>query len=167
MIDRLYILTKISPLPNHVYRINKEIRINNYIIPEGYITNGADIPRLFRFYISPNESEILPAVILHDYLCDTAKLYFAEYRDIKTSLMLFNKADDAFREVLMRLRDSNYANRKKHKKRFLFFNTMKVHVLYRAVMLYTKIARPVTLAYMLKFNKNYDIKRLKKILRKR
>ncbi|MFW5606128.1 MAG: DUF1353 domain-containing protein [Campylobacter hyointestinalis] len=47
--------------------------IHTIKIPAGYMTNGADIPRLFWSLFPPNSPEYLSAVVIHDYLCDKAK----------------------------------------------------------------------------------------------
>ncbi|RAZ54579.1 hypothetical protein CHL10074_07090 [Campylobacter hyointestinalis subsp. lawsonii] len=47
--------------------------IHTIKIPAGYMTNGADIPRLFWSLFPPNSPEYLSAVVVHDYLCDKAK----------------------------------------------------------------------------------------------
>lgn len=43
-------------------------------IPGGFKTNGANVPRIFWSLIEPNQSDIMPAVIAHDYLCEMAVL---------------------------------------------------------------------------------------------
>lgn len=43
------------------------------IVPKGYQTNGADIPRVLWSIFPPNSPEYLSAVVVHDYLCDKAK----------------------------------------------------------------------------------------------
>ena len=50
-------------------------------IPQNYVTNGADIPRVFWNLIPPFYPKYLPAVVVHDYFCDleyykTADTYF-------------------------------------------------------------------------------------------
>jgi len=42
----------------------------NIKVPAGYVTNGANIPRIFWSVIPPFSPQLLPAVIVHDYLCD-------------------------------------------------------------------------------------------------
>jgi len=77
----------VTPLPNHRYLINKEIRYKDILVPKGYITNGADIPRLFWSIFPPNRSDYLPSVIVHDYMCDyhdriLADQYFNEILEL-------------------------------------------------------------------------------------
>lgn len=44
-------------------------------VPQGYKTNGANIPRLLWSIYPPNSPEYLSAVVVHDYLCDEARSY--------------------------------------------------------------------------------------------
>ncbi len=60
----------ISPQKGDVYRITKPLHYKDIVVPSGYTTNGADVPRLFWSFFPPNRSDYLPAVIVHDYLCD-------------------------------------------------------------------------------------------------
>jgi len=78
----------ISPLPKHKYMIKREIKYKNTIIPVGFVTNGADIPRLFWSFYPPNRSDYLPAVVVHDYLCSVEE---------------YQKADRYFEEILKAL----------------------------------------------------------------
>jgi len=63
----------------------KSIVYKDVVVPAGYITNGADSPRLFWFIYPPNRTDILPAVIFHDYLCEKED---------------YEKADRYFDEIL-------------------------------------------------------------------
>ena len=69
-LNKLYKRVKISPLFGDKFLLLEDFTFGNITVPKGYITNGADIPRIFWSFIPPNKSDILPAVILHDYLCD-------------------------------------------------------------------------------------------------
>lgn len=62
----------LQPCSNRQYEVKQEIRFGNWIIPVGYKTNGANVPRAFWWLIEPNQSNIMPAVIVHDFLCDIA-----------------------------------------------------------------------------------------------
>jgi len=73
----------LSPTKNRGFIVMKEIIHKDLVIPIGFSTDGADIPRIFWSFIPPNDSEILPAIVVHDYLCDLedyekADLYFEE-----------------------------------------------------------------------------------------
>lgn len=43
------------------------------LIPKGFKSNGADIPRVFWSIYPPYRSEYFSATIIHDFLCDQAK----------------------------------------------------------------------------------------------
>lgn len=78
----------ITPLKGDRYKLNKTLTYKDVTVPEGYRTNGADIPRIFWSIFPPNKSDYLPAVIVHDYLCDLEE---------------YQKADQYFEEILKEL----------------------------------------------------------------
>ena len=57
-------------------------------MPKGFITNGADIHRVFWSFYPPNKSDYFPAVVVHDYLC---------------CIKEYEKADRYFKEILEQL----------------------------------------------------------------
>lgn len=75
----------VSPLPNHKYMVKSDYRYKDVLVPVGFVTNGADVPRLFWSFYPPNRSDYLPAVLVHDYLC---------------SIEEYEKADKYFKEIL-------------------------------------------------------------------
>jgi len=85
---------EIAPLPNDKYVVQKDIYYYNdgalILIPKGYVTNGADIPRIFWSIFPPNKSDFLPAVVVHDFLMDSGydaleadKIFRQILRDLK------------------------------------------------------------------------------------
>lgn len=84
----MYSQVKLQPLKNNKFKILEEIVYKDIKVLQNYETNGVDIPRIFWFFIPPNKSDILPAVIIHDFLCDKEE---------------YKKADDYFEEVLVEL----------------------------------------------------------------
>jgi len=84
----LYNNIEITPRPNDKYKVMKEIKYKDIIVPVNYHTNGADIPRFLWLFWPPNRSNYLPAVIIHDYLCDKKE---------------YGKADSYFKEILLDL----------------------------------------------------------------
>ena len=78
----------LSPLPENKYILVEDYRYRDVVVPVGFITNGADIPRLFWSIYPPNRSDYLPAVLVHDYLCSIGE---------------YEKADEYFREILVAL----------------------------------------------------------------
>lgn len=75
----------LEPLSGHRYRVAADYTYKDVTVPKGYITNGANIPRVFWSFYPPNLSDIMEAVVLHDYLCD---------------LHQYDKADEYFKELL-------------------------------------------------------------------
>jgi len=68
------------------FRVSKE-----FVIPAGYKSNGANIPRLFWWFIPPFKPKYLPAVIAHDWLCDKER---------------YKEADEMFEKLLLEIEDS-------------------------------------------------------------
>ncbi len=83
--EELYARLHISPRSKDRYMLTKTFVYKDITIPVGFITNGANIPRIFWSLIPPNKSDIMPAVAIHDYLTD-----LKDYR----------LADDMFEECL-------------------------------------------------------------------
>jgi hypothetical protein len=75
----------LQPLSKHRYKVVFDYRYKDVTVPKGYITNGANIPRIFWSFYPPNLSDIMEAVVMHDYLCD---------------LKQYDKADESFKELL-------------------------------------------------------------------
>ena len=113
----------LTPLKNHRYRVNRSVTYKDVTVPAGYMTNGADVPRLFWVFIPPNRSDILPAVIFHDYLCELrefhkADRYFGEILDLLrvdrpsrfalvSGVRLYTRAIRPIKEALMHKQRSN------------------------------------------------------------
>jgi hypothetical protein len=49
-----------------IYKLLESYTYKNIIVPKGFITDLASIPRLFHYWISP--TDIIEASIIHDYL---------------------------------------------------------------------------------------------------
>lgn len=83
---------KISPTKDNRYLVRRNIEYifngKKIVVPKGYKTNGANIPRIFWWFIPPFKPKNLPAVIFHDYLCD-----LEEYK----------LADDIFEDILIKI----------------------------------------------------------------
>ncbi len=78
----------VSPYGKQRLKLKKAFIYKDTKVPKGYITNGASVPRLFWWYQPPFDPAILPAVIIHDYLCDKEE---------------YKKADRYFKEILKAL----------------------------------------------------------------
>ena len=115
----------LGALSNGNYLVIKPycVQLNNgdlIHIDRGYQTNGADIPRLFWRLYPPYSPEYMPAVVLHDFLCDRAIDEYSNKADLQDKFLY---ADNAFREILERLNISK----------------SKVKVFYNAVRLWHKV----------------------------
>ncbi len=104
----------LSPRINHRYEVVEPFTTCGVTVPKGYITNGADIPRLFWVFFPPNDSTTMPAVVVHDYLCYLAST--------KTGYTL---ADTKFKDVCIEFKVPKF-------RRVIY---------YTAISLYTKFLR--------------------------
>ena len=112
---------QLEPLDGGHYRLLKPYLYTTkdgsaIIVPKGYITNGADIPRFFWRIYPPFSPEYMPAVIVHDYLCDIAD----SMTDKENRADAFKFADDVFREILLKLGVSMV-------RATLFYNAVRLH----------------------------------------
>jgi hypothetical protein len=80
---------KISPTLDGNFVLLEDFRIDGYVIQKGYKTNGANVPRMFWSFIPPFKVQNLPAVVVHDWLCDKEKYVEAD----KLFEILLNKFD--------------------------------------------------------------------------
>jgi hypothetical protein len=103
----------LQPTYNNRFILLEEYRYRGIKIPAGYETNGADIPRIFWIFIPPFKPSILPAVLMHDYLIESAK----NQKDILI-------ANEYFEEILLQID-----------------NSLKSKVMIGAVKLYWKIKK--------------------------
>lgn len=75
----------LEPISGNRYRLLAPFRYKNVQVPAGFVTNGANIPRLLWSIWPPNKSDFMKAVVIHDYLCDLEK---------------YRLADDLFKEAI-------------------------------------------------------------------
>lgn len=81
----------VSPTDDNNYILAKELIYKDTLVPKGYKTNGANIPRILWPLVPPFKPKYLPAVIVHDYLCDIED---------------YIKADQYFKEILKEIEDT-------------------------------------------------------------
>lgn len=79
----------VKPVGKDKFEVAKDFKCYGYTIYEGFITNGADIPRILWSIFPPNSPEYLSAVVLHDYMCS------------KIGVFTFKEADDAFYRAMI------------------------------------------------------------------
>ncbi len=68
----------LEPTQGNRYRLLAPFRYKNVQVPAGFVTNGANIPRLLWSIWPPNKSDFMKAVVIHDYLCDRGKYALAD-----------------------------------------------------------------------------------------
>ena len=81
----------LQPTADNRFIVHRDYRYKDVVVPKGYKTNGANIPRMFWSIVPPFKPKYLPAIVVHDYLCD-----LEEYK----------KADDLFEELLFSIEKS-------------------------------------------------------------
>lgn len=101
----------LKPVGKYQFELVENYRYRDIVIPKGYITDGASVPRIFWSIFPPNKAEYLSAAIVHDYLTDIA---------IEKKSITFRSADNTFKEMLTDLN----------------VNKIEVKVLYWSVRLY-------------------------------
>lgn len=71
----------LQPIGKDRFRVYKDFKCYGYTIHKGFITNGADIPRILWSLFPPNSPEYLSAVVLHDFMCANVGKYGYEMAD--------------------------------------------------------------------------------------
>jgi len=99
----------VTPTPDNKYVIHKQILYKDITVPKGYKTNGANVPRLFWSIIPPFKPKYLPAVIVHDYLCDKEE---------------YKKADEHFKACLECLNVSKFT-------RYIMYYAVRIYHIIR------------------------------------
>ena len=88
----------LKPYSKDKFIVVNEYEYDKWVVPDGYITDGASVPRVFWSFFPPNRPEYLSAAVLHDYLTDLAQI----------GQITFKEADDAFKKALCELGVSKY-----------------------------------------------------------
>ena len=63
----------LQPIDKDKFRVYKNYSYKDIFVPIGFVTNGANIPRVFWSFFPPNSPEYLSAVVVHDYMCANMK----------------------------------------------------------------------------------------------
>ena len=83
----------LKPYDKDKFELVGEYRYKEIIVPTGYKTNGANLPRIFWSIFPPNSPEYLSAALVHDFLCEQRE---------------FKKADEILREMMAGLGCSKF-----------------------------------------------------------
>ncbi|CAD7288201.1 DUF1353 domain-containing protein [Campylobacter suis] len=78
----------LKPVEKDKFELMSEYVYKDIIVPKGFKTNGANVPRLFWSIFPPNSPEYLSAVVMHDWLCE---------------LEQYRKADEYLKEMMSAL----------------------------------------------------------------
>lgn len=81
----------VQPIGKDKFRVYKDFSYLGVCVPKGYVTNGADIPRIFWSIFPPNSPEYMSAIVIHDYLCD-------QYPEVS-----YKEADKKFYEAMIEI----------------------------------------------------------------
>ena len=98
----------IQPIAKDKFRVYKDLSYQGIYIPKGFVTNGANIPRVFWSLFPPNSPEYLSAVVLHDFLCD-------KYPEVS-----YKEADRVFYEAMIEIGVSKW-------KAKLFYKSCRIY----------------------------------------
>lgn len=79
----------VQPIEKDKFRVYEDYHYQGICVPKGFVTNGADIPRIFWSLFPPNSPEYLSAVVIHDYLCE-------KYPEVS-----YKEADKKFYEAML------------------------------------------------------------------
>lgn len=79
----------VRPFDDDSFEVALNYDYKDIVVPKGYKTNGADIPRFLWCVYPPNSPEYLSAVVIHDFLCDKRE---------------FKKADEYLKEAMTELK---------------------------------------------------------------
>jgi len=96
---------KLQPLRNHRFKLLEPVEYNSTLVPKGFYTDGASVPRVFWSLFPPNRTDYLPCAIIHDYLCDLER---------------YKEADKIFEECLKDIAIPKW-------QRWLMVNAVKIY----------------------------------------
>ena len=81
----------VQPMGKDKFRVYKDFKCYGYTIHKGFVTNGANIPRIFWSLFPPNSPEYLSAVVIHDYMC------------AKRGVFTYKEADEMFYRAMLEI----------------------------------------------------------------
>lgn len=82
---------KLIPTPNNTFILGESFQYKDVIIPFGFITNGADVPRIFWIFFPPFKPKYMKAILIHDFLIKKGQI---------------EKANQYFKELLLEAENS-------------------------------------------------------------
>ena len=94
--NKIYESCVFRATPEGKYKLVEDFQYKHVKIRKGYETNGENIPRIFWMLIPPFRPDLLPAIILHDYLCEEER---------------YEEADRLFKWILEDMKRKKYERR--------------------------------------------------------
>ncbi|MBE3607066.1 DUF1353 domain-containing protein [Campylobacter sp. RM13119] len=82
----------LKPYDKDKFELVEDYAYGDIMVPKGYKTDGANVPRIFWSIFPPNSPEYLSAIVIHDYLCDR-KEYFLADRMLKRMMKALGVAE--------------------------------------------------------------------------
>lgn len=92
----------VKPTPRNTYVLQRSFTYNDILVPAGFETNGADVPKLFQNIFPPFQPRFIPAIIMHDYLINIA--LNVEEKDLRNKTI--DMANDLFKEMMLKGKDT-------------------------------------------------------------
>lgn len=89
MVDKVVV----KPHDKHRFEVVEKYEYKGVVVPAGFLTNGANIPRVFWSIYPPNNPKYLSAIVVHDFLCETKE---------------FKKADTYLKDMMSELECSKF-----------------------------------------------------------
>lgn len=71
----------VQPIGKDKFRVYKDFSYQGVYVARDFVTDGANIPRIFWSLFPPNSPEYLSAIVIHDYMCENVELYGYEKAD--------------------------------------------------------------------------------------
>jgi hypothetical protein len=90
MKKEFYLTLRLAPLPGRRFILIEDYTIGSFTIPKGFVSNGANIPRIAWFIYPPFDPKNLPFIMLHDYLCSLADTT-EEYKRADRYMLTFSR----------------------------------------------------------------------------
>jgi len=137
---RLYRKLKVSPVWSRRYMLDEDYTVRGWLVPKGFLTNGANVPKISYPALPPNDPLVFPAVVCHDYLCDVVKTKINEGHEID-AIRSFKLANQEFNEIM----------------KYLEISTFRRATYYIGVSVHTSVIRPIVLFYYRKTGKKLPV----------
>lgn len=89
---------KIQPTQYNTYILLEDFNYDGVVVPKGFETNGADVPRVAQNIFPPFQPRFIPAIIIHDYLIQLSKSI--DNKELRNKAI--DLANDLFEEMILK-----------------------------------------------------------------